>query len=237
MVALTEHERTFIRTQSHSDRPIYVVGAGVDPAAFSQRNGVSVRNHYGLQEGPVVGYIGRLQREKGVESLLAAMEILWKSNDKVRLLLAGPVDPENPQLLNLSATARSRVVFTGEFPEEEKASLFDAMDLFVMPSQAESFGIVYLEAWLCRRPVIGARGGAVGCVIRDGVDGLLVDPTDPSSLAAAILNLLSDEERRRRLAEAGYEKTVAMFTSDHIADQIEKIYEAVVRTTEASRQG
>ena len=229
-IALTEHERAFIRRQSRGSHPVYVVGTGVDPSAFGERKGAQVRARYGLQGTSVVGYIGRLQREKGVERLLAAMEIVWKSNERIRLLLAGRADFEIAELLaNLSPEVRSRIVSIGEFRDEEKPSLFDALDVFVMPSLAESFGIVYLEAWLCRRPVIGARIGAVACVIRDGVDGLLVDPTSPASLADAILGLLSDEDARRRLADAGYEKTLAKFTRDHIIDQIESIYLSVVQ--------
>ncbi len=229
MIALTEHERAFIRRQSGSDRPVYVVGAGVDPSAFAERHGARIRARYGLQGLPVVGYIGRIQWEKGVPQLLAAMDILWQSNDRIRLLLAGRMDHESAQLLaGLSGDARSRIVVIGAFQEDEKPSLFDAIDVFVMPSLAESFGIVYLEAWLCRRPVIGARTGAVACLINEGVDGLLADPADPSSLAAAIGSLMTDEERRRRLADAGYQKTLTCFTSDRIADQIENVYRSVV---------
>ena len=230
MVALTEHERAFIRRQSNGDRPVYVVGAGVDPSAFTEPHGDRIRNRYGLQGRPVVGYIGRLQREKGVARLLAAMEMLWSANDGIRLLLAGEADPEMARLLDdLSPISRSRIVLTGAFREEDKASLLDAVDVFVMPSLAESFGIAYLEAWLCHRPVIGSRTGAVACVIQDGVDGLLVDPEDVSSLATAIQSLLSDEKQRRRFAEAGYKKTLTMFTTDRISDQIENVYLRVVQ--------
>ena len=77
---------------------------------------------------------------------------------------------------SLSPTERSRVTVVEGFAEADKASIFDACDVFALPSIAESSGIVYLEAWLCAKPVIGARIGAVQCVIEDGRDGLLVDP-------------------------------------------------------------
>jgi glycosyltransferase involved in cell wall biosynthesis len=229
MVALTEHERAFILGQSGGDRPTYVVGCGVDPSAFAERHGARIRDRYGLQGRPVVGFIGRLHVTKGVAYLLAAMDTLWKSDDDVRVLLAGRADADTNQLLaGLSADARARVVVVGEFPEQEKASLFEAIDVLVVPSRAESFGIVYLEAWACRRPVIGASGGAVACVIQDGVDGLLVDPTDPSKLAGAIQSLLSDPARRRRMADAGHQKSLRL-TSDRVAEQMENVYLTVVQ--------
>jgi glycosyltransferase involved in cell wall biosynthesis len=122
------------------------------------------------------------------------------------------------------------------FPESEKASIFDACDVFAMPSIAESFGIAYLEAWLCAKPVIGARIGAVQCVIEDGRDGLLVDPEDAGGLAGAILKLVRDADLRQRLGRRGQEKTLARFTWARITDAIEAVYlEAIERSTASPR--
>src|SRR5262249_7152649 len=128
MIALTEHERGFIHRRSGRDRPVYVVGAGVDPSAFAERHGARIRERYVLQVRPVVGSIERLHRKKGVARLLAAMETLWEKNNEIRLLLAGPADSQTAEMLaRLSEAARSRIILIGEFPEQEKASLFDAM--------------------------------------------------------------------------------------------------------------
>lgn len=92
--------------------------------------------------------------------------------------------------------------------------------MFALPSIAESFGIVYLEAWLCEKPVIGA----VQCVIEDGQDGFLVDPHGTGELSEAILRLIGDPDLCRRFGRRGREKTLASFTWSEVTDAVEAIY-------------
>ena len=94
------------------------------------------------------------------------------------------------------------------FPEEEKAWLYNACDVFVYPSAWESFGIAYLEAWAAGKPVIGCRRGAIPWVINSGVDGLLVDYGDIDNLAGAILLLVENREWADSLGKAGHIKTI-----------------------------
>ena len=129
---------------------------------------------------------------------------------------------------SLSAAQRSLVVQIGRFDDGEKASIFDAFDVFAMPSKEDSFGIAYLEAWLCGRPVIGARIGSTRCVIDEGRDGLLVDPDNAEEIAGAIVSLLADRQLRATMAEAGYAKTIAHHTWDKVTDRMESLYRRVV---------
>jgi glycosyltransferase involved in cell wall biosynthesis len=93
-----------------------------------------------------------------------------------------------------------------------------------MPSIGESFGIAYLEAWMCGKPVIGANVGSTPSVIRNGVDGLLVNPQDPRHIGEAIVRLLKDPPECARLGQAGYTRTTSEFTWDRIIDRIEGLY-------------
>ena len=70
-------------------------------------------------------------------------------------------------------------------------------------------GLSYLEAWMCQKPVIDARIGSTQCVIEDGVDGLLVDPKNPEDIGRAIIELLSDKNKRERMGRNGQVKTRA----------------------------
>ena len=129
----------------------------------------------------------------------------------------------------LSKDERSRVVEMGGFEEVDKASIFDSFDVLAMPSVAESFGITYLEAWMCRRPVLGGRIDSTRCVIDEGRDGLLADPHDPEDIAAGILKLLADPEGRARMAQAGHEKTLANYTWERVVDKVEGVYRDLVK--------
>lgn len=228
----TDYEKLFIEARVSGHPSVQVIPPGVDPESFSERDGSQIRLRYGIGQAPVVGYVGRMQPTKGVVRLLAAMKTVWRSDARVYLLLAGRRFPASTRhdlefqhaLANLSATERSRVIHIDGFDEKEKSSIFDAMDIFTMPSTAESFGIAYLEAWMCRKPVIGSRLGSTRCVVEHDVDGLLVDPEDPGDIASAILLLLADPKRRERMGRAGYEKTRARFTWDTVTDQVERTY-------------
>jgi glycosyltransferase involved in cell wall biosynthesis len=228
----TDYEKLFIEARVPGHRSVHVIPPGVDPECFSERDGLQIRVRYGIGEAPVVGYVGRMQPTKGVVRLLEAMKTVWRSDPRVRLLLAGrrfPASSDHDRefqhaLASLSARERSRVIHIDGFDDKEKSSIFDAMDIFAMPSTAESFGIAYLEAWMCQKPVVASRIGSTRCVVDDGVDGVLVDPNDSDDIAAAILQLLTDPQLGRRMGRAGYEKTRSKFTWDTVTDQVERTY-------------
>ena len=99
-----------------------------------------------------------------------------------------------------------------------------------MPSRTDSFGIVYLEAWLCGVPVIGARAGGVPAVIEEERDGLLVNFGDVSDLAVKIKLLLDDRATATRLAEAGRQKVLARYTWEKVFGNIRAVYDAVLKS-------
>jgi glycosyltransferase involved in cell wall biosynthesis len=239
----TEHEGRFVKTLVPGTSEMHVVGVGVDPAEFAELRGRDIRARYGLGDLPVVGFVGKMISHKGVGLLAQAMKLVWRSNERVRLVLAGPLAVSEAErrtgerlLGSLSAEERSRVIHIGSFADEDKPSIFDAFDIFAMPSVGESFGIAYLEAWMCKKPVIGLRIGATQCVIREGVDGLLADPGNPTALAAAIIDLLRDPGKRHSMGVAGYHKTLARFTWEKITHKVESIYSHIAGRANARRR-
>ena len=226
VIANTACEANFVEEQAAIR--VEVGGVGVDPKSFECRNGGEIRARYGLGALPVVGFVGRQLANKGAITLLQAMRIVWKWNHEVRLVLAGPRwrqrDDVGAVIGSLAEFERERIVRIDEFPDKDKASLYDSFDVFVLPSTEESFGIAYLEAWMCRKPVIGARIGPTQCVIDEGTDGLLVDPGNAEGTAQAIIALLSDSQMRERMGRSGHDKTLANYTWDKVTDKVEKLY-------------
>jgi glycosyltransferase involved in cell wall biosynthesis len=169
---------------------------------------------------------------KGATVLMQAMKTVWEWNAEVRLVLAGSVPPGSRELDEVLSgygeAERSRVVIIREFVDADKPSIYDAFDVFALPSTSESFGIAYLEAWLCKKPVIGAHSGSTPSVVLDGIDGVLVDPTDAVALGHALIDLLSQPEKRRRLGENGYAKTLAHYTWDKVTDTVERLYQDLI---------
>ena len=177
--------------------------------------------------------MGRTDELKGAVLLLEAMRAVWKWNERARLILAGPLPDESGEMAKcmrkLGQEERERIVQIHDFSEEEKASIYDSFDVFVLPSIAESFGIAYLEAWMCEKPVIGGRIGSTQSVIQEHVDGLLADnPFNPDDLARQIILLLKDRSMRRRMGQAGLAKTLSMHTWEKVVDRVEQTYQEVI---------
>jgi glycosyltransferase involved in cell wall biosynthesis len=230
LIVNTAHEAAFIRRRVPAAGPIEAIGPGVAVEQFAGPDGAAFRRRHHLGEAPLIGFLGRICAGKGVPALVEAMRLVWRRHAGARLILAGNRWDDEPEALlaALTAAERARVLLLPDFPEEQKANLYAALDIFAMPSIAESFGIAYLEAWLCRKPVIGSSIGATRCVIQDGVDGLLAEPGDAGDIARAILELLPDPARRADMGERGRAKTMAHFTWDAVTDRVERFCAAIL---------
>jgi len=238
LVVNSSHEKEFILNRMPRAQRIAVLGVGVDPKLFARRDGVGFRNRHGIGSRPVVAFVGSLCLSKGADRVVDAMPLVWNWNKEVQLVIAGFPDGPYPALdqalERLCPKERDRVMILHGISESEKVDLFDALDVFVMPSVGESFGISYLEAWMCRKPVIGARIGSTACVIDEGNDGLLVAPQDHRGIGRAIIELLADPERRSQMGERGYAKTVNQFTWDQMCDRMERLFFELIREQPSS---
>ncbi len=229
-IAMTGYEAdTVIQRGAPADR-VVTIGSGVDPAAFTSASREASRLRLNLpQSAPVVGFIGQLGRNKGVDTLLRAMPAVWQAFPEARLLVAGARTSYQPHLEAIIAAwtpeQRTRAVFRYNFAEEEKPGLFSALDVFAYPSGYESFGIAFLEAWAAGKPVIGCRRGAVPWVVQAEVDGLLVEWQDEDSLAKAVISLLSNPEKARSLGEMGRKKVLEKYTWPAIARRFREVYQ------------
>jgi glycosyltransferase involved in cell wall biosynthesis len=116
----------------------------------------------------------------------------------------------------------------GFVSDEEKRDAYAACTVFAMPSRTDTFGIVYLEAWLYDKPVIGAQAGGVPEVIADGVDGYLIRFGDVPALAAHLRALIADPALAARLGQAGHAKVLREHTWGHKIDRLVQLYEQAV---------
>jgi glycosyltransferase involved in cell wall biosynthesis len=107
-------------------------------------------------------------------------------------------------------------------------AVYAAMDIFVLPSLNEGLPMTVLEAMAASKPVIASRVGAMGSVIKDGENGLLVNAKDSEGLRNAIASLLSDPERRRRLGDQAHAWVSQNYTSEAMALKYREMYEEVL---------
>jgi glycosyltransferase involved in cell wall biosynthesis len=185
-----------VRTCGLPPSRVRVIPNGIDTAGFAHTGSPPLRSG----DGPTVGVLTRLDARKGLPYLIEAVGQLRRDLPGIRLLIGGDGE-ERPALerhvgrLDLAG----RVAFTGAVPEP--ARFYRDLDLFVLPSLDEAFGLVLLEAMAAGLPVVGTRVGGVPEILEDGSQGLLVSPADSRALAEAILALWRDPERRREMAD------------------------------------
>lgn len=178
-----------------------------------------------LEDAPFFLGVGRLGRMKGFDLLIDAYDRSRLASTH-RLLIAG----DGPERDALVQRAQHRGVsagirFLGRLEPQEVADAMAQARAVVVPSRFEAFGIVALEAWRSGAALImTSRGGAPGFV-RDGIDGLLVDPLDTGSLADALHALASDDAVHDTLASRGRERLHA-FTWQRVADEYRRLYRA-----------
>lgn len=177
----------------------------------------TTREHYGLGSSHVILTLGRMVRRKGFDTAIQALAVLVKRGEDVMLVVAGD-GPDRQHLHELAFTlgVSDRVRFLGPIDHEELPGLYAACDVFVMAARSdgpdvEGFGIVYLEANLLGKPVIGTRTGGVPDAVIDGETGLLVAPSDPDALAHAISKLRQDTGLAARLGMQGRKRAVERF--------------------------
>jgi glycosyltransferase involved in cell wall biosynthesis len=230
-VAFTRYEQDVLVRNAIPRERVHVVGLGVDVDRFANADGRVIRDRYGIGDAPVVAFIGRQARYKGVDVLVRAMTSVWDRRPDAYVILAGSrteFSNEVEQLVQaLPPAKRDRVIISYGFSEEEKPQWFAACDVFVTISTDESFGIVFVEAWACGKPVIGGRINAVECVIRDGEDGFLVPCREPAPLASAIERLLDDDALRERMGRNGLVKVRAENDWAAVVQKVHSIYEHV----------
>ncbi len=172
--------------------------------------------------------LGRVEHRKGFDLLVQAWSGIADRHRDVGLVVGG-TGPELPHLRSLVAERRleNRVHFAGQMTRPEVGAMMNAADVFVLPSRVEAFGIVALEAWRARTPVIVTANGGATEFVRDGLTGVVVDPTDTVSLGNAIDRLLSDVDLGRRLAGAAALR-LGEFGWDAIRRRYELVYEAAL---------
>nr|HDO80806.1 glycosyltransferase family 1 protein [Candidatus Bathyarchaeota archaeon] len=228
VIAVSNYIKQEVLRMGIRERKVRVVHNGVDVKMFrpaSKKSRRRVREKYGLGDGPVVLFLGRLDPSKGLDYLLRALPVVLEEEPEVKVVIGGQGWLE-PVLVSLAKLlgVEDHVVFTGYVPSEELPSLYSAADVFVSPSLCEPFGLTLLEAMACGTPVVSTYAGGIPEFVKPMENGILVDSHSPDQLAYAITLLLQDEELRRKIAENGRRHVEKEFTWERTAEKTLKIY-------------
>ena len=167
-------------------------------------------------------------RRKGHDRVIAAFPEIGRRFPDIKYIICGPRDDLYCRELEAQAESlgiADHVVFAGYAMPEELRLFYNLCDVYLMPSReiegdTEGFGITYLEANACEKPVIGGDSGGVSDAISDGETGFIVDPADPRQIAGKTIMLLSNRELARRMGKNGLHRIEKGYTWDGIAERL-----------------
>lgn len=208
VIALTDWEAGWYR--DHGVERVFVTGVGPVIGEIPARE----------PEPATILFVGRKERYKGYDALRGAARLVWRDRPDARFELVG-----QRRFLGPAPLVDARWSEPGVVSEARKADAYARATIFAMPSDHETFGHTYLEAWCAGRPVIAGDIPPLREVVRDGIDGLHA-ANEPRAVADAILDLLSDPARARAMGEAGRARVRDHFTWPAIALRTEAAYEA-----------
>lgn len=202
------------------------ISNGIDTQRFTPPTPelrASLRAEFGFSDEPVFLYSGKLNRGKGLPDLLSSWSQYIAEGGVGLLVLVGAGGgqylSEEDSLKQRVAEAGlgERVRFTGYRQDVER--WLQAADVFVFPSEAESFGLAPLEANACGLPVISTDAGALAETVPDGVAGIRIRVGDTQALCAGMKKLAGDEQLRRDIGAAARERVIAEYSFESIAEQ------------------
>ncbi|MCH8801835.1 MAG: glycosyltransferase [Chloroflexi bacterium] len=203
---------------------IHTIGNGVDHDFYRPS---SPRHNLDGFDGVTLGrpyciFVGQLMKRKGVHYLLKALS----QTPDLSCLIVG----EGPERESLTALAHSlgisdRVVFAGARPPADLPGYYSAADFFVLPSLAEAFPLVLLEAMSCGLPVIATKADGTLAIVRDGYNGLVVEPGDVAGLASRLREMTADNTLRRIMGARARETVVNHWGWDKITNEVLNCYE------------
>jgi len=241
-IALLLHcEKVFCMTQTERDRlqelgvapeKLAITPFGIDWQSTVGGDPEFLRQKYKV-DGPVVLHLGMKAYEKGSETLVEAMKVLWAQGSNACLVMAGPslsafdnyiapAQKDYPRLLNLPP-----------FAETEKRDFLASATVVAQPSRVESLGLVLIEAWANHKPVIAADIAVSRELITTSNGGVLVPFGNAEQLAAAIDKMLSDPGLRQSMGAGGYQKAIE-YQGDAPWQRTAEEFERVVAAHKAS---
>jgi glycosyltransferase involved in cell wall biosynthesis len=229
VIAVSHHTAEHMLSEEHAPPgKIHVIHNGIDfdrVRVSAPHSRERLRREFGSDTAHLLLVAGRLHPEKGYEVIFEALRALRdQAHRPVRLLVAGTGA--------LDTFYRERVAMLGcadmvEFLgfRRDLPDLMTAVDLVVLPSVAEAFGLVVAEALYLGTPVVASRVGGIPEILDDGIGGILVPPADSAALADAIIALLQDDARRNQLAGSGRNKVMRRFSFEGMVRSYEAVYE------------
>lgn len=237
VVVNSEYTRQTLLEIGISDKRIHKISPGVDLEQFQPRPvDPDLVREFGLQNKTVLLTVGRLVSRKNHATMIRAVARIFREVPLLKYLIVG----EGPEEAALRTLAKEQgvgdvITFVGKVPQKQLPDFYNLCDLFALPNckdssgDVEGFGMVFLEANACGKPVVGGLSGGSADAIVDGVTGYLVHPEDMDQLSETLKRLLMDSALRRQLGSAGLRRAKNEFDWQSRARRLREVSSEIVR--------
>ncbi|HEX2121464.1 MAG TPA: N-acetyl-alpha-D-glucosaminyl L-malate synthase BshA [Thermoanaerobaculia bacterium] len=212
-------------THFHTDKAIEVIPNFVDPARF-RRDSSAFCNMFGAPGDKLVCHVSNFRPVKRILDVVTTFEKISREVPSRLIMIGDGPDRARAEAYAREHNLRERVVFLGNVPNLEE--VLGACDLFLLPSESESFGMAALEAMTSEVPVIATRSGGLPEVVNDGETGYLLPVGDVESMARCGIEILRDDALRRKMGRRAREVAVERFDEQWIVPRYREMYENVI---------
>ena len=199
-----------VSTYINKKEKVHIVNPGIeieDKTENKESRIQQIKTDIGLENKYILLSVGRLVKRKGFDNVIKSLpEAIKKVPNLIYVVIGSGEDEKRLRALVEEMDLDNKVLFLNNVNDDDKQAWYDLCDCFIMPSRViegdyEGFGIVYLEANLAGKPVIAGKSGGVQDVVKDGLNGLLVDSESVDEIKETIVKLAQDKNLRNRLGE------------------------------------
>ncbi len=227
-IAISSNEISHFTSYNVSTNQIKIIPNGINPADFKLKNDETFRKKFAIGDGPFILFVGRLNHIKGPDILIQAFALVQKELKNFQLVLAGPDDGLEPELIKLirELNLSNRVHLIGYIGGKDKANAYHTAELLVIPSRQEAMSIVVLEAGICGTPVVLTDKCGFDAV--EKVNGGLVVPATAEGLAHGIKKILSDSKNAEYFGTSLKLFVEEHFTWDKVVQEYIKLFNTIL---------
>jgi N-acetyl-alpha-D-glucosaminyl L-malate synthase BshA len=208
------------------DKDIQVIPNFIDPVKYRRVDASKLRQNFAPEGEKVLTHISNFRQVKRVQDVVRIFHEVRKRVPSKLLLIGDGPDRSSCELLARELGIFEHVKFLGK--QNELVPLLSASDLFLIPSQSESFGLSALEAMACEVPVISSSVGGLPELVLHGQTGFIAEIGDIERMAKYAIELLVNEPKYKLFAEASRARAIGMFTEKKVVDMYEAYYERVL---------
>jgi N-acetyl-alpha-D-glucosaminyl L-malate synthase BshA len=228
VTAVSRYLKEKTLTNYNINKDIRVITNFVDPSRYKKRNGDHLKKTFASNGRKIMIHVSNFRMVKRVTDVIRVFDLVNKKIPSLLLLVGDGPDRSNCEVLVRDLGLQDSIKFLGK--QQEIIEILSASDLFLIPSQSESFGLSALEAMACEVPVISSSVGGLPELVLHNQTGYIAEIGDIDRMAKYAIDLLSNDAKHSLFAKAGRKRAEELFNEEKIVDQYEQYYEEVLNS-------